>query len=305
MQHVCICSSNVSLQSKAAFVQDSPYYASDEWQTFAHRNLRQVAAWLSSSFNTGTNSRWRRNREFQWRCLVPNGANLQINEFLTKQCYPNVSFFSERRCAMCFFRAQMLLMLQVSLASFVSSSGLEYLRSGQVAAQLALYLEGRGGSMQACNFHQYYAVLPAHKQIINKVPTFCASHKGLIAYTPDGTGGSCLYPNTAATFCESAATRSLTTKDFCTVEFPMVQFVASMANSANLVIGQGLKPKRKQLQKRKPKQKLRLQRLSFPRLQTLPTLSLQAWHCTYTRWVVLWEEVNLVTTTSLFHTTRI
>ena len=246
---------------------------------------------------------------------VPGAKWCQFaNEFLTKQCHPNVSYFFERRCAMCFFHAQMLPMLQVSLASFANSSGLEYLRSRQVAAQLVLYLEGRGGSMQACNLHQYYSVYPGHKQIINKVPTFCASHKGLIAYTPDGTG-SCLYPSTAATFCESAATRSLTTKDFCTVKFQMVQFVASMANNANLVIGQGLKPKRfKQLRKRTPKQRLRLQRLSrlqtlptlsFPRLQTLPTLSLQAWHCTCTRWVVLWEEVNLVTTTSLFHATRI
>ena len=210
---------------------------------------------------------------------MPNGANLQINEFLTKQCYPNVSFFSERRCAMCFFRAPMLLMLQVSLASFASSSGLEYLRSRQVAAQLALYLEGRGGSMQACNFHQYYAVHPAHKQIINKVPTFCASHKGLIAYTPDGTGGKLSLPKHCCNFLRKCCDKKSDHQGFLHSRVP--------DGAANLVIGQGLKPKRKQLQKRKPKQKLRLQRLSFPRLQTLPTLSLQAWHCTYTRWVVL------------------
>lgn len=94
----------------------------------------------------------------------------------------------------------MLPMLQVSLASFASSSGLEYLRSRQVAAQLALYLEGRGGSMQACNLHQYYRVHPEHKQIINKVPTFCASHKGLIAYTPDGTGGKLSLPKHCCNF---------------------------------------------------------------------------------------------------------
>ena len=99
-----------------------------------------------------------------------------------------------------FFHAEVPPLLQVSLASLASSSGLEYLRSRQVAAQLALYLEGSWGSMQACNLHQYYRVHPEHKQIINKVPTFCANHKGLIAYRPDGTGGTLSLPKHCCNF---------------------------------------------------------------------------------------------------------
>ena len=91
-------------------------------------------------------------------------------------------------------------MLQVSLASFASSSGLEYLRSRQVAAQLALYLEERAGSMQASVLGQYYAVHPEHKQIINKVPAFCANHKGLIAFTPDAASGKLSLPKHCCNF---------------------------------------------------------------------------------------------------------
>ena len=98
------------------------------------------------------------------------------------------------------FTPQMPPMLQVSLGSLASSSSLEYLRSRQVAAQLALYLEERAGNMQASVLGQYYAVHPEHKQIINKVPAFCANHKGLIAFTPDAASGKLFLPKHCCNF---------------------------------------------------------------------------------------------------------
>lgn len=60
---------------------------------------------------------------------MPNGANVPINEFLTKQCYPNVPLCPSVDVPCVSFTPQMPPMLQVSLGSLASSSSLEYLRS--------------------------------------------------------------------------------------------------------------------------------------------------------------------------------
>ena len=120
----------------------------------------------------------------------------------------------------CFFCTQMPPLLQVSLASLASSSGLEYLRSRQVAAQLALYLEGSGGSMQASQLGQYYAVHPEHKQIINKVPAFCANHKGLLAYTPDAASGKLSLPNHCCNFLRKCCNKKSDHQGFLHSQVP-------------------------------------------------------------------------------------
>eukprot|EP00434_Breviolum_minutum_P017372 symbB.v1.2.015339.t1/scaffold1094.1/size138377/4 len=82
------------------------------------------------------------------------------------------------------------ILMKVSLGSLASSSSLEYLRSRQVAAQLALYLEERAGSMQASVLGQYYAVHPEHKQIINKAPDTSNSVAASLALYLHQMGGS-------------------------------------------------------------------------------------------------------------------
>ena len=66
-----------------------------------------------------------------------------------------------------------------------AASNLEMSRSKQVAAQLAIFLAERSGTMLAAQLNQYYDLHPGHRQIIDKIPLFCAQHVGLITYIPD------------------------------------------------------------------------------------------------------------------------
>ena len=72
---------------------------------------------------------------------------------------------------------------QVSMTN--AASNLEMSRSKQVAAQLAIFLAERSGTMLAAQLNQYYDLHPGHRQIIDKIPLFCAQHVGLITYIPD------------------------------------------------------------------------------------------------------------------------
>ncbi|CAE7254809.1 cmdD [Symbiodinium sp. CCMP2592] len=59
----------------------------------------------------------------------------------------------------------------------------------RVAASLALYLRVKGGSMQACDIHEYYREFPEHKQAIGKLRTFCEEQNGLLVFEMDSAGG--------------------------------------------------------------------------------------------------------------------
>ena len=87
-----------------------------------------------------------------------------------------------------------------------SSNELISARHMQVAATLALYLAEKGGSMLACQLHQYYDGNPGHKGVINKVPAFCEEHPGLLMYTPDRGGGKMSLPRHCCLFLQKSCT---------------------------------------------------------------------------------------------------
>lgn len=93
-------------------------------------------------------------------------------------------------------------------------------RSKQVAAELALFLAGRSGNMLAAQLHQYYELHPGHKQIISKVPAFCADHSGLMIYTYDKCGGKLFLPKHCCKFLRGCCDKTSNHQGFLHAQVP-------------------------------------------------------------------------------------
>lgn len=106
-------------------------------------------------------------------------------------------------------------------SSSTTSNSLISATSMQVAAQLAIFLgEHRGGSMLACQLHQYYAEHPSHKSVINKLPVFCAEHPGLLHYAYDGGGGKLYLPKHCCLFLQGRCEKTSTHQGFLHSQVP-------------------------------------------------------------------------------------
>ena len=74
--------------------------------------------------------------------------------------------------------------------------------------------------MLACYLHQYYALNPGHRQIINRVPAFCSDHTGLIAYTPDNSGGKLSLPKHCCNFLRKCCDKKSNHQGFLHCQVP-------------------------------------------------------------------------------------
>ncbi|CAE7807552.1 unnamed protein product [Symbiodinium necroappetens] len=69
----------------------------------------------------------------------------------------------------------------------------------RAAASLALYLRVKGGSMQACDIHEFYREFPEHKQAMGKLRAFCEEQKDLLIFEMDSLGGKISLPSQTST----------------------------------------------------------------------------------------------------------
>ena len=112
-----------------------------------------------------------------WRPLQPGKTAVTRGLF----CLQNVNRNEKRFAKLLHFMKDFQPLVKVVTSA---APPLDTLRSKQVAAELALFLAEQGGTMLAAQIHQYYDLHPGHRQIINKVASFCAEHTSLLTYIP-------------------------------------------------------------------------------------------------------------------------